>query len=303
MPISINDRLIRACRHTYDINPDGSLPGNPDADAIGYQVPLSVFVSGLDKIDGATVGQTDSEIIVAFRGTFPPTAPDHLQMILDWVSDFDDVLIDKTPGLPGKVHQGFSNALDALWPGMVPAIGTLVGQNPGKPLYVTGHSKGGAVANLAAMLLKPTLPATTAMSVVTFAAPRAGDQDFANAYANAIAQSDRYEYADDLVPHVPPSDAFVDVLQGAPDVFNQAPELAAWLQGLHIGYVSVGDLHFINWSGEIQGDSALLRLERLSSLVKLMVKGLTGFSTIAEDHSIGVDSGYYNGILSLPGGV
>jgi hypothetical protein len=292
--MSIDRRLLLAARHTYDIAPDGSLPVNANSDAVGYLGPVPAFVSGDHKIDAVTVGQTDSEIIVAFRGTLPPLSPDRLQVILDWASDFDAKFVSGAPGFPGRVHQGFLDALDDLWPDLKTAVDGLVQQNPAKPIYVTGHSKGGAVANLAAMRLALTLAAPPA--VVTFAAPRAGDQTFADAYAARLPRSDRYEYADDLVPHVPPSDAFLDLLQDAPDVTRQVPELEPWLQKMSIGYVSVGELHFINWSGEIKGNSALLRIERLGSLAKLMLKGLPGFLTIAQDHSIDDMSGYYKGV-------
>ncbi len=91
------------------------------------------------------VGETETEIIVAFRGTLPPTSnsPDQRQVLLDWLGDLDAFLVAGAD-LPGLVHQGFLGALDALWPDVANAI------TPGKTLYFTGHSKGGAIANLAA---------------------------------------------------------------------------------------------------------------------------------------------------------
>jgi hypothetical protein len=291
MPLTITQKLIRVARHTYDIQPDGSLPDTPDSLEVGYRVPATKFVAGPDRIDAALVGETDSEIIVAFRGTLPPNYVDEGEAGLDWLDDFDALLVPD-PGIPGNVHQGFLSSLDAVWGDIGPAVHALVAASPAKPVYVTGHSKGGAVANLAAMRLKPALPDATPLAVVTFAAARAGDQDFANAYAAAITRSDRYEYADDIVPHIPPSDAFADIFQDVPIVENK---LAQW----KLGYVSVGTLHFFDWEGGIDTDSALLRLRRLTALGQLVIKS-GGLTIIAGDHSIALGSGYAKGVDSLP---
>ena len=58
-----------------------------------------------------------------------------------------------------------------------------------------------------------------------------------------------------------------------------------------------GELHFIDWSGDLVPDSTVLRFERFSHLAHLMV-GL-GFNTIAADHGIAPGSGYANGIATL----
>ena len=56
------------------------------------------------------------------------------------------------------------------------------------------------------------------------------------------------------------------------------------------GYASVGDLHFIDWDGNLVGDSPLLNFERFTHLAKLMTT--FGFATIVDDHSISLGSGY-----------
>jgi hypothetical protein len=195
------------------------------------------------------------------------------------------------------VHQGFLGSLNGLWPGVEAAVRLRSAANPAKPIYVTGHSKGGPLANLAAMRLCaifPVLPSpaiATPILVATFAGARPGDDAFKAAYDAAIRHSARYEYADDIVPHLPPSDEFITM-------FSNIPHISDTVKNLTRGYASVGDLHFIDWSGNLVADTPLLRFERFAHLAKLMVT--FGFATIVADHSISLGSGYDTAIEALP---
>lgn len=286
MPLSLTGRLLCAARQSYQITGDGPVPAAPNSDQIGYGTPDG-FAVGPARIDACLVGEADDGIIVAFRGTLPPDSPNHGQAVLDWASDLDALLVNDTGGLPGKVHQGFRDALGALWPKVEPAITQRSQNSPAKPIYVTGHSKGGALANLAALRLRAQFPASTAIIVGTFAAARPGDAAFAKAYDAAIPQSARYEYADDIVPHLPPSNEFSVM-------FQNVPFIAGTLRGLTRGYASVGDLHFVDWNGNLVGESPLLRFERFTHLAALMAG--FGFVTIVADHSISPGSGYDNAL-------
>ena len=65
------------------------------------------------------------------------------------------------------------------------------------------------LANLGAAELKPA-------SVVSFGAPRAGNPSFAAAYEAALGDRTwRFEYRDDLVPHLPPSPTFWNIMEHA----------------------------------------------------------------------------------------
>ena len=186
--------------------------------------------------------------------------------------------------MPGQVHQGFFDALNELWPLMWPQIQNRLAASPGKPVYITGHSKGGAIAPLAAMLCQA---AGLAPYVCTFAAARCGDQTFANGYDAAVTHSVRYEFQDDIVPHLPPSDAFLATLKNI-------PFLAGALTGLTQGYVSVGTLYFINWQNQVVSDSPLLDLNRLTHLADLLLT--LGAGTIINDHSVDPGGGYANAV-------
>jgi predicted lipase len=215
MAIDLTGRLLCASSQAYAITGAGPVPmTSPRAGLVGWLKPPEGYVTGDDAIDAAMVGSTANEIIVAFRGTLPPDSPNRRQMILDWADDLDAPLV-ADPNLPGLVHQGFRDCLDLLWPMIEPQIAELLAVRPARPIYVTGHSKGGAVAFLAGWRCRQSFPAALT-HVCTFAAARCGDIAFASAYNAALPQTARFEYADDIVPHLPPSLAFATMFAGLP---------------------------------------------------------------------------------------
>jgi Lipase (class 3) len=291
MPLSITGRLLCASAHAYGVRADGAAPDAlpppvPSRSArAGYAIPPTGFASGQDLIDAGLLGLAPDGVFVVFRGTLPPGGPDVGRTVLDWASDADEPLV-QGENLPGLVHQGFLNALDWLWPEMEVAIVAAAKAQPATPIYVTGHSKGGAMAPLAAVRLKALLPNAT-LIVRTFAAARSGDAAFAAAYNAAIPDSVRYEYADDIVPHLPPRGDFSAALKELPIVGAELGNLAA-------GYESVGRLQFIpSGAGQatpLQDDSPALTQARIDSLIALLRR--FDFQAIIEDHNIAPGSGY-----------
>src|SRR5712692_2678247 len=253
MSTTLEGRLLCASVTAYSVQHDSTIAKCPPYDqAVSFTQGPVGFASGNDKINACLVGTNADGVIVAFRGTLPPRNPDHRQTLLDWINDFHAELIT-ADNLPGKVHEGFWRSLQSLWLQLVPEVKKqMIG---GKPLYITGHSKGGGMANLAAMQLavQDRINAT----VCTFAGPHPGNEAFAAAYNQAIA-STRYEYADDMVPHVPPSLAFRHMFATLP-LFRDDPRIAAHFQRLDLDYAAVGTLQFINWDGAIVGDAPMLR--------------------------------------------
>lgn len=294
MPIPMSRKLMYAARKAYQVTAAGPVPayaaGSEDAadDAqIGWlSAPQNGFASGKDLMNAGYVGETATEIIVAFRGTLPLSlgSPDHQQALVDWLNDVDAIPV-RFDAFPGLVHKGFLAALDTLWPAMEPAVNAANGDSPLKPIYVTGHSKGGAMANLAAVRIKAALPNATVM-VITIAAARSGDAGFQGYYDRVIPHSIRFEYRNDIVPHLPPTSEFLDVLR-------HIPAFAAKLSpAINCDFVSVGNLNFIDWSTPetIEGDSFLLEMRRRVSLGTLILT--LKFNQIAGDHTIDPGGGY-----------
>ncbi len=280
--LSLVGRLLCAAQQSYEIKVTGPAPASPASPVpppstlIGWLgVPEAFAVGdGVQKIDAVLVGETATEIIVAYRGTEPPDSPDREQMILDWINNFLIVLVN-APGIPGSVHYGFSHATDELWSQTLAAVQAL----PPKPLYVTGHSKGGAMANIAAVKF---VDAHLSPYVCTFEAARCGDPAFAAGFASAVTHATRYEFQDDIVPWLPPSDAFLALV-------NKWPDLQWLLNATIPNYVPVGDLRFINWQNQIVNDSSVLEATRIASLIATLASG--NIDKVIDDHTIAPGSG------------
>lgn len=167
------------------------------------------------KINFALVGRFEEGIVVAFRGTLPPAdlTPDAKWIVgvpilslptafADWKNDLEGVparVVVEDVALPGRVHKGFGDSLAALWAGVAARVNELLRADPAARLYFTGHSKGGALANLAAVRAHQAWSPTT-VKAVTFGAARAGDADFVHGYLAAGIDGHHYEVAGDEVP-------------------------------------------------------------------------------------------------------
>lgn len=132
------------------------------------------------------LGVCDTHAVLAFRGTVPGTLP-------NWVTDAVVKLVE-CEHYEGRVHHGFSSALRRTWDKIEP----LLDEAEGKPLFLTGHSLGGALALLAACRLAKADRAPVA--TYTFGAPRVGDPKFC---AGHVLPTYRVVNRLDLVPEMP----------------------------------------------------------------------------------------------------
>ncbi len=246
-------RLLAACVLTYPA--DGWSPtalAQKWQDA-GYLAPCQVFNGAaggvvqaqlVGQIDQATLGVTANEIVVAFRGTLPPGYAQHGMVAADWLNNARAGQVP-LPGAAGvAMHSGFYASVMSLWSALSPAIAQAVAAHPALPLCFTGHSKGGAMAQIAALIHQA--PAAGRPLVCTFAAARAGNAAFAAAFDVAAADSRRYEYGADIVPHLPPASGEVIGLIGL------GVQLAATA-----AYVSAGGLRYLPMLGKGPGGVGL----------------------------------------------
>lgn len=126
------------------------------------------FVNKVTRTRGF-LGVCDTHAVLAFRGTDPVTLP-------NWLTDVVVKLV-ASDDYDGRVHHGFSSALRKTWPKVAEVLDTA----HGKPLFLTGHSMGGALAVLTACrLAKADRPP---VATYTFGAPRVGDPTFCAGYA------------------------------------------------------------------------------------------------------------------------
>src|SRR5262245_60637873 len=134
-----------------------------------------------------------TDIVLSFRGT----EPTHLR---DWITDAE---FRKRDWHGARVHRGFANAIDSIWPKIHAQLSTI--QDPASGLhnlYLTGHSLGGALAQLCAQRLHDT--GTFISGIYTFGQPRVGNARFATNY-DAVLRSKTFRlvHEQDIVPRLP----------------------------------------------------------------------------------------------------
>lgn len=108
--------------------------------------------------------------IVGFRGT---------REFQDYLTDFR--LDGKPLGAAGTVHRGVAEALESVWDLLLEKV---IALGPERPIFVTGHSLGAALAQLAALRL--TRAGVRVAAVYGFGSPRLGDKAFGVAYDRAL---------------------------------------------------------------------------------------------------------------------
>lgn len=278
-------RLLCASGVAYGIDRHNVLePPQPYYDAVGFERPPVPFSGGEDNVNACLVGtNADDGVILAFRGTLPPDVVKPRDL-LDWLQDFLDKPVSYD-GVPGKVHEGFKDALESLIGQALPEVrNQLAAAGPGAKLYVTGHSKGGGIAPIAGMKL--AVEGVKADAVYTYAAPRAGDQAFAESYDLSTL---RYENRYDVVPHVPPSLSLLGhILEQVPWLKDLFHDVETW------NYQPVGELQSIDDQGRIEGDHPGLTLVRWGHLLRALLEG--EFERIVKAHYHTCGQGYMTAI-------
>jgi hypothetical protein len=156
----------------------------------------------------AFLATNDDHIVVAFRGTESPTTIEGLK---DWLlTDAANLLIVPegrlgtdlaAAGVGAKFHQGFVTAIGDIWGPLFEAV-TAEQKKSERPLWLTGHSLGGALALLAAWLFKRKF--VSVHQVYTFGGPMIGNKLAIDAidreFSNKIF---RYVNRPDPVPKLP----------------------------------------------------------------------------------------------------
>jgi hypothetical protein len=137
----------------------------------------------------AFVARKDNHAIIAFRGT---------SNLLDVVTDLNALLVGYRGG--GKVHRGFAKAPDTVWPKLKEAVNALPETDR---VFVTGHSLGGALAQLAAYRIGLEL-GRRVQAVYGYGSPRVGDRKFAGRYSKRLGdRTFLYVNGGDPVARVP----------------------------------------------------------------------------------------------------
>jgi hypothetical protein len=169
------------------------------------------FVVTRDADDGTGMA------VICFRGT---------QQIRDWITNVDiravPVLDPKGTGeIVGHFHKGFHDSYRSVHD----QIAERLKGREHLPLYITGHSLGGALAVVATWYQS----AQKLGACYTFGAPRVGDANLIGRFKTPIY---RVVNAADPVPFVPPAGAVIDTLKNVLRVFSSIFSVAGYLDKL-----------------------------------------------------------------------
>lgn len=155
----------------------------------------SIFSGSIDT--QAFVAGNDQFIIVAFRGTEPDN-------IKDWktvLKFFKYSVTLPNSNLTFPVHRGFWHALDLAWGEVMEHIRTF--RNQEQPIWLTGHSLGGALATLTAFRL--TQEGLPFQGLYTFGQPPVGSCNFSQRFNKAHGKKVfRFVNKNDFVTFIPP---------------------------------------------------------------------------------------------------
>jgi triacylglycerol lipase len=141
----------------------------------------------------AYVTSMPEALVLAFRGT---QVDDFWSSVLDFTVDARFLPVPDSRG--DFVHAGFLAALREVWPQTLAHLRDEQARRR-RPLWITGHSLGAALATLAASLCQDD-PALRLQGVYTFGSPRVGDEAFRDRMRVPVF---RFRNDSDIVPHLP----------------------------------------------------------------------------------------------------
>ncbi|MCY4399182.1 MAG: lipase family protein [Gemmatimonadetes bacterium] len=194
---------------------------------------------------------TEPYLVIAFRGTE--------KKVSDWLTDANCVPRPEDEG-SGKVHTGFWKAMaenqdqrtGETIEAKIRRITEEAAQDGPLPLFITGHSLGGALALLATKLVAPDVDG----ACYTFGAPRVANYEYFSAVKTPVY---RVVNSSDIVPRVPPGaglEGVLLILRGLAWVLSFAPPVVSLLNKLEEsldrlnGYRHFGDLRYLSDVGE-----------------------------------------------------
>jgi triacylglycerol lipase len=211
--------------------------------------------------------------VICFRGT---------KQVKDWMTN---VKIESVPikdprpdqdAIIGNMHKGFHDAYQSVHA----AIGERLKDHEDLPLYIAGHSLGGALAVVATWYQSSARLA----ACYTFGAPRVGNQGLIDRFKTPIY---RIVNGPDPVPFVPPSGATITALKSVLrvigsvfpflDVVDWAVNRLIRIQHFrHYGYMRYLSVAEPGPDGDypkLQLEFSLSSMQRLSRFVRLYSAG------------------------------
>ena len=219
----------------------------------------------------ALLVSTDNFLALVFRGT-------EANCFKDIKSDLKAIKTHCATG--GEIHSGFKDAFDIVEANIQNDLNKE--KYASKPLYITGHSLGGALATVAAKRLNHQ---GGIAACYTFGSPKVGNEEWSYDIKTPIY---RVVNAVDCVTMVPPGGGIIILFKM---VFRLIPYLGNILQKLissFFNYHHVGDMRYLtNCKSNKYDNVKLLTAVSLPRRLYILVKSKYAKKFI-KDHSISV---------------
>lgn len=196
---------------------------NNDLKALNFALVKTFDCDGTQAI----LVKNDEFIVLALRGT-------EEKSIKDIITDLDARLTDCESG--GRIHSGFEAAYAKVAQDIQVAINA--DEIKQLPLFITGHSLGGALATIAAKKLQH---AGGIAACYTYGSPRVGDDTWVAGMKTSVY---RIVNAADCVTMLPPSNL---VIMGLAWLFDnlELDGIAVWLRKRIQGYMHCGNMRYM----------------------------------------------------------
>lgn len=218
--------MAQACASAY----------KPEAEGAAEFKDLLGLDARLISVDNTQVYvcENDQAIVLAFRGS---EAPNTIDGFKDWLlTNANNYLIlpegeigtdFAAAGVGARFHRGFIEALAMIWAPLFEATDQAQ-QKADRPLWITGHSLGGALALLASWRFLRNF--VSVHEVITFGAPMIGNAEAAKAFETELAgKVFRYVNLEDPVPLLPTVSLMATLYSHCPNevALSEAAEAAS----------------------------------------------------------------------------
>lgn len=216
---------------------------------------------------------TDNFIVLSFRGTESTS-------VKDIKTDIKAAMTQCETG--GKVHRGFKAAFEAVEMDIQNTLNQEEWRN--KPLFITGHSLGGALATIAAKRLKHE---GNIAGCYTYGAPRVGDEEW---ISGIKTQVNRVVNAADCVTMLPPSKTTIYIINW---LFSWIPyigkSISSFLSTKLGDYLDAGDMKYLtNCKNGNYSSVKLLFSVSTFHRIHMSWKKSTSWNKFLADHSISI---------------
>ena len=238
-----------------------------ELDQLNYKLVKTFDSDGTQAI----LIENDKHIVLAFRGTESNSIKD---------IKADAKAIAKKDSSGGKIHSGFEEAYQKVAFSIEKALDAPDLKE--KPLFITGHSLGGALATIAAKKLSHTGGNS---ACYTFGAPRVGD---ANWVSNIKTPLYRVVNAADCVTMLPPSSETITLMGWVLGLIpNIGSQVRSWLLDKFDGYIHGGNMRYLTncTAGDYDKVKLLYSVSWFYRIKALFIKKLS-YKKPLSDHAI-----------------